>query len=103
MILYRHHYPEILRKLARKPLIQSAPLLDLLGQITSAGKKQGMTAAAIAVRAGLAPETLSRMKARKSADFGAVERMAAVVGLHITLVPQQANRAERVSAGSFFD
>ncbi len=103
MLGYKHLNPEILRKLARKPLIQSDLLLDLLNQITSAGKKQGMTAAAIAVRAGLAPETLSRMKARKSADFGAVERMAAVVGLQITLVPQQTNRAERVSSGSFFD
>ncbi len=103
MLSCKHYSPEILRKLARKPLIQSDPLLDLLNQITSAGKQQGMTAAAIAVRAGLAPETLSRMKARKSADFGAVERMAAVVGLQITLVPQQANRAERVSTGSFFD
>lgn len=89
--------------MARKPLIQSAPLFDLLGQITSAGKKQGMTAAAIAVRAGLAPETLSRMKARKSADFGAVERMATVVGLQLTLVPIKTSRAERVSSGSFFD
>jgi lambda repressor-like predicted transcriptional regulator len=94
---------EILHKLARKPLIHSDPLVDLLGQITSAGKKQGMTAAAIAVRAGLAPETLSRMKARKSADFGAVERMAAVVGLQLTLVSIQTSRAERVSSGSFFD
>lgn len=103
MLICKHHYLEILRKLARKPLIQSDPLVDLLGQITSAGKKQGLIAAAIAVRAGLAPETLSRMKARKSADFGAVERMAAVVGLQLTLVPIQTSRAERVSSGSFFD
>lgn len=103
MLTYKHLYLEVLHKLARKPLIQSAPLFDLLGQITSAGKKQGMTAAAIAVRAGLAPETLSRMKARKSADFGAVERMATVVGLQLTLVPIKTSRAERVSSGSFFD
>lgn len=92
-----------LRKLARKPLVQSDSLADLLGQITSAGRKQRMTAAAIAVRAGLAPETISRMKARKSADFGAVERMAAVVGLQLTLMPKQADRAQRIAAGAFFD
>lgn len=89
--------------MARKPLIQSDSLLELLNQITAAGKKQGLTAAAIAVRAGLAPETISRMKARKSADFGAVARMASVVGLQLTLVPQQADRAQRIAAGAFFD
>lgn len=103
MLGCKHYSSEILRKLARKPLIHSDQLVDLLGQIKSAGKEQGMTSAAIAVRAGLAPETLSRMNARKSADFGAVARMAAVVGLQLTLVPIQTSRAERVSSGSFFD
>lgn len=77
-------------------------LLDLLDQVTSSGKAQNMTAAEIAVRAGLAPETISRMKARKSADFGAVERMAAVVGLELKLTPA-ASKAAKVASGSFFD
>lgn len=76
--------------------------MDLLNQVTAAGKAQNMTAAEVAVRAGLAPETLSRMKARKSADFGAVERMAAVVGLELKLAPA-ASKAEKVASGSFFD
>jgi hypothetical protein len=91
-----------LLKLARKPLTPSDALLELLGQVTSSGKSQNMTAAEIAMRAGLAPETLSRMKARKSADFGAVERMAAVVGLELKLVPA-ASKAAQVAGGAFFD
>ena len=76
--------------------------MDLLNQITTSGKSQSMTATEIAVRAGLAPETISRMKARKSGDFGAVERMAAVVGLELKLAPA-ANKASKVASGSFFD
>jgi len=74
----------------------------LLGQIVAAGKAQGMTASEIAVRAGLASTTISRMKSRRSGDFGAIERMAAVVGLQFTLAPA-ASIAARVASGSFFD
>ena len=77
-------------------------LVGLLNQVTAVGKMQNLTAAEIAVRAGFAPETLSRMKARKSADFGAVERMAAVVDLELKLTPA-ASKAAKVASGSFFD
>lgn len=76
--------------------------MDLLVQIETAGKAQAITAGNIAIRAGLAPQTISRMKARKSGDFGAVERMAAVVGLKLTLVPQS-SKAGRIASGTFFD
>ena len=77
-------------------------LVGLLNQVTAVGKMQNLTAAEIAVRAGFAPETLSRMKARKSADFGAVERMAPVVDLELKLTPA-ASKAAKVASGSFFD
>lgn len=89
-------------KLAKKPLTQSELLVDLLGQIVAAGKEQNMTAADIAIRAGLAPPTISRMKARQSGDFGAVANMAAVVGLQLTLT-DKSSTAGRIAAGAFFE
>lgn len=89
-------------KLANKPLTQSDLLVDLLGQIVAAGKEQNMTAADIAIRAGLAPQTISRMKARQSGDFGAVANMAAVVGLKLTLTAKS-SKAGRIAAGAFFE
>lgn len=89
-------------KLAKKPLTQSGLLVDLLGRIVAAGKAQNMTAADIAIRAGLAPQTISRMKARQSGDFGAVENMAAVVGLELTLT-NKSSAAGRIAAGAFFE
>lgn len=90
-------------KLPRKPLIQSDALADCLLQIVTAGRQQGLTAADIATRAGLAPETVSRMKGRRSGDFGAVEKMAAVVGLQFALVPRLVTSAKRITDGAFFD
>lgn len=89
-------------ELAKKPLTQSEFLVGLLGQIVAAGKAQHMTAADIAIRAGLAPQTISRMKARQSGDFGAVANMAAVVGLQLTLT-HRSSVAGRIAAGAFFD
>lgn len=89
-------------KLAKKPLTQSDLLVDLLGQIVAAGKAQNMTSADIAIRAGLAPQTISRMKARQSGDFGAVANMAAVVGLELALT-DKSSTAGRIVAGAFFE
>lgn len=88
--------------MAKKPLTQSDLLVDLLVQIEAAGKAKSMTAGNVAIRAGLAPQTISRMKARTSGDFGAVERMAAVVGLKLALVAQS-SKASSIAAGTFFD
>lgn len=89
-------------KLAKKPLTHSDLLVNLLGRIVAAGKEQNMTAADIAIRAGLAPQTISRMKARQSGDFGAVANMAAVVGLQLTLT-HKSSPAGRIAAGAFFE
>jgi transcriptional regulator with XRE-family HTH domain len=90
-----------LRKLARKAQNTSDSLADFLAQIVKAGKEKDMTAAEIAARAGLAPQTISRMKARKSGDFGAIERMAAVVGLRFELTGKT-SQAARIARGEFF-
>jgi hypothetical protein len=73
----------------------------LLDGILAAAEAQGMDESALARRAGAVPETLSRMKARRNGDFGLLARMARVVGLRITLVPDD-DAVESLQRGIFF-
>ncbi len=74
---------------------------DLLDQILAAAKTQGIPGKELAVRAGITPETLSRMKGRGSGDALVLSALARVVGLRLTLVPDDA-RLEAIRSGSFF-
>jgi len=55
----------------------------------------------LAIRAGAAPETLSRMKSRSNGDFGLVARLARVAGLRLTAVPDN-DTLEALERGEFF-
>lgn len=74
---------------------------QLLDQITTAAAQQGLDDQALARRAGAAPETLSRMKARGHADFGLLVRLARVVGLKLIAVPDD-TALDALRRGDFF-
>ena len=65
----------------------------------AAGKK--LKEKDLAQRAGLRPETLSRMKRRGTADFTLINRLAHVVGMKLAAVPDD-DQLERIQKGNFF-
>ncbi len=73
----------------------------LLNEILAAGKQQGLTQALIAERAGLAAETLSRLKKADDVRLSSLQRLATVVGLRLTLVTDD-DVAEQVSRRDLF-
>ncbi|MFA7594522.1 MAG: helix-turn-helix transcriptional regulator [Thiohalobacteraceae bacterium] len=73
----------------------------LLKQILAVAKTQGIPGKELAVRAGIAPETLSRMKGRGSGDAAVLDALARVVGLRLALVPDD-ERLEAIRSGDFF-
>ncbi len=73
----------------------------LLEQILAAAKGQGILAKELAVRAGITPETLSRMKRRGSGDAAVLDGLARVVGLRLALLPDD-ERLEAIRSGDFF-
>lgn len=58
----------------------------LLNQVLAAAKSAGIDQRELALRAGIRPETLSRLKSKKRGDFETLDRMARVVGLRLALV-----------------
>lgn len=76
-------------------LKQEDVLLPVLNTLITTAKSQGLTQHTLAHMAHLAPETLSRMKKRGNADFAAIAALAKVVGLTITLVPDE-SRKEKI-------
>ena len=73
----------------------------LLNEILATGKRQGLTQSLIAERAGLAAETLSRLKKADDVRLSSLQRLAAVVGLRLTLVADD-DLAEQVSRRDLF-
>ena len=59
----------------------------ILNQIFEMAKQSKIPQKELAVRAGISPETLSRMKNRGSGDFKVLNNMAHMVGLRLTLAP----------------
>ena len=67
-----------------------------LARIADAAKSRGLNRRELAVRAGVRPETVSRIASRGTCDFATLERLAAAVGLRLGLldeVPYAAGRA----------
>jgi hypothetical protein len=60
--------------------------LATLDEILLAAKAQDLPAYELAQRAGVTPETLSRMKRRGHGDWAVLNRMAKTVGKRLTLV-----------------
>ncbi|MDP2832057.1 MAG: helix-turn-helix transcriptional regulator [Pseudomonadota bacterium] len=57
-----------------------------LNQVLAAAKSAGIDQRELAQRAGIRPETLSRLKRKGRGDFDTLDRMARVVGKRLTLV-----------------
>lgn len=67
-----------------------------LARITDTARSQGLSRRALAQRAGLRPETLSRIASRGTCDFATLERLAAAAGLRLAIegsAPQAAGNA----------
>ena len=79
----------------------TSPVSALLEQILAQAKAQGIPGKDLAVRAGIAPETLSRMKSRGTGDAAVLLALAHVVGLKVVLVPDD-ERLEEIRSGAFF-
>ena len=73
----------------------------LLNEILATGKQQGLTQALIAERAGLAAETLSRLKKADDVRLSSLQKLATVVGLRLILVADD-DVAEQVSRRDLF-
>jgi transcriptional regulator with XRE-family HTH domain len=58
----------------------------LLGQVLTTAKAAGIDQRELAQRAGIRPETLSRLKRKGRGDLDTLDRMAQVVGLRLALV-----------------
>ena len=58
---------------------------SVLSRITAAARASGLSGRALAQRAGVRPETLSRVATRGTCDFATLERLARAAGLRISL------------------
>lgn len=85
-------------KLAITP---DADFLTVLDEILLAAKSQNLPAYELAQRAGVTPETLSRIKKRGHGDWAVLNRMAKTVGKRLTLVPDDSTIVA-LRRGEFF-
>lgn len=83
---------------------RNSDISALLAEIIRAGKTATptITAGEMAVRAGISPETLSRMKRLGRGDAAVIGDLAAIVGLRLRLVRQD-DLQEKMLNGGFFD
>ncbi len=65
----------------------SEPIDQLLSEIVTAGKSQGLDQKAIVAKAGLGASTLSKAKAADDMRVSTLRRLANAVGLRLTLAP----------------
>lgn len=86
-----------------KSQVQKDAFSNVVNKIIAAGKQQQppITAKQLATRAGISPETLSRMKNRGSGDFSVIDAMARIVGLRLSLEPNDDTQAA-IRRGEFF-
>lgn len=66
-----------------------ASVNQLLEQILAAAADIGLDQQQLARRAGLSAGTLSRMKNQRDASYASLSRLAAAVGLRLTLSPDE--------------
>lgn len=66
------------------------PLERMLADILARGRVAGMTHAALAERAGLTPETLSRLRHKGDCRLATLIALAEAVGLELVLRPEGA-------------
>ncbi|MDH3980966.1 MAG: helix-turn-helix transcriptional regulator [Gammaproteobacteria bacterium] len=75
---------------------------DLLQQILTLGKAQGLTQIVLAQRAGITPESLSRAKKGADMRVSTLNELAHVVGLKLSLVSGAPLR-EKINSGTLFE
>lgn len=66
-------------------MLERSTAAAALSRIADAAKSQGLSRRALAQRAGVRPETVSRIASRGTCDFATLERLAAAVGLRLGL------------------
>ncbi len=74
---------------------------EMLGKIILEGKKQGLEQKAIAEKAGISQETLSRAKKAADIQLSTLTRLAGAVGLRVALVPAPLV-LEKILSGDLF-
>lgn len=62
-------------------------LQSILGDLSDAARRQGLTDSAWARLAGLPKESLSRLRRRRDCDWATLARLAAAIGMRLTAVP----------------
>lgn len=65
---------------------QETKFSALLSKVLAAAKASGIDQRELALRAGIRPETLSRLKRKGRGDLDTLDRMARGVGLRLALV-----------------
>jgi len=75
---------------------------DLLQQILTLAREQGLTQTMLAQRAGITPEALSRAKKGGDMRLSTLNELAHVVGLKLSLVPDEPLR-EKIDSGRLFE
>lgn len=68
-----------------KVIVTRSTATHTLQQITAAASAKGLSRRALARRAGVRPETVSRIASRGTCDFGTLERLATAAGLRLGL------------------
>lgn len=87
--------------MAKLAITPDADFLTVLYEILAAAKSQDLPAYELAQRAGVTPETLSRIKKRGHGDWAVLNRMAKTVGKRLTLVPDDSTIVA-LRRGEFF-
>jgi hypothetical protein len=85
----------------RKAYPKSEAMQQLLGELIKRADELNIHEKDLALRVGITPETLSRMKSRGVGDLGVVDRMARIVGQRLTLVPNN-EVLDKLRKGDFF-
>jgi len=73
----------------------------LMADILARARARGWSQSLLAERAGLPDSSISRIKRTGRADLDTLARLAAAVGLRLTLVPDH-DFAEKISRGELF-
>jgi hypothetical protein len=67
------------------PPTAASSATQALRRITAAASAQGLSRRALALRAGVRPETVSRIASRGTCDFATLERLAIAAGMRLGL------------------
>jgi transcriptional regulator with XRE-family HTH domain len=87
--------------MSSSPDARSSPAARLMADILAAAGTRGWSQAVLAERAGVPDSSISRIKRTGRADLDTLARLAAALGLRLTLVPDH-DFTERVTRGDLF-